>query len=1585
MGNDYSFLFNTETPSGYGVERKGPSRPGGPKEAPALPAFDPTDIKGTKYRLEDARDTDGVPPEKVAEINNLLAIIDASEDPGQFSLPDNGILGALGAAGDVLGIVPAVVGSGVKEISDVFKDGERARLGEFGNQLTGPDRVGPGLALNAIIPDMAGPLDEIIKYGGGLIGEVALDPLTYLSAGGAKLGDLASLGSRLSDDAARKLAGEAAERLSLAGDERLTVALTQVDNAPSSTARLLAEEEFTNIARSVDPSERFSAAFQESRELRAPARGNEIAELIVQRGSGVVDPETLARDALAARQGGVRALANPETYGLQRGFVYRLPRTEGFVFGEGAPSLSKAARKAYDGGHMKFLDPIMFNIGGTKSSLNPAARAGDLAYLEAVQTRVLAEQIQARMTFVANKLESSRANAWAGEEDISGITLKEIQNDPAAVDQIASAAEEIIGNEAIRQGINPSEVFAGGRASVLAEDLGGTKFHSSGVELNIRPFVKQYLDNVQALLQTNPDAFWTRSDLGQLADKVSWYYGPKALLAPESAARLVVEAQLKKTWDQWFPTAGIELRDRDWATAFVNGPLKTVRQEGTERIARIREAQTTLREVIETDPVRIRNAQEHRAFRQEWEERVAGKPSGRGTLRGGTDDYFLGNVPPGTMLSKADRGTGRTTGRVNHRSAAIDQQSLEGVSGFARKLAADDPALFAAIRKEAGFSGTSNQLLADVVNEFPRSQQRRLSQHGLITMDLTGGRVAALQPVDMDGLAAASASAARGADEVVAFIDDVIGPSLSDVGAEPFPTSMSLAERIAIFKEFDLDVVGLKGPALKETKPRKFGPNQTYVRANTRLAQRTATAGPRGKTARLIRNERKVLQEALNVSDMETAGASMRKFLTLIGGGNQDVVNHVVAALAETRAIFESMSKRYQNTSEAAASVLGQSGTSGRFNAMLWEKSSEAGLDYAAGITAIREVIEKEGRAADVELEVAGVLNLSQSLAGDAYSEATNAHFATLQAMISDQKVLQIAGSDAVSELQMAFDGFATSTRIPGTTNHHVVDIEQAWDGFIEHVDNLARGAAPQLNAGWLTEASHNFSRLYGVGGGVYAGDDAHIIKTASTMFRTKEEEVGFLKFLSSANRFWRSQAVASPGFEVGNYMGGMYSNFREGVTLNSNRIWHKYNEKSRAAALDEVAEGLPPRSSKLWAGIPNKYRSAFQTVEYSGVSMTTLMQSVVEDTAGILPHEIQKNPFKAASAHWRNAMDKEQGKFYSLLDSASIGLGQASTGFSHSLANGIDAIWSGGRRTPRELSEASDPRLLMRTVESHLRGTLMLHRLLGGASDVEALTNVYRVHLNYADLTKVEHRLRQLYPFYTWRSRALGYQLTEAISRPQRTFAAQRAYEETQRDNNSAWLPLWARGGSMLISNNVGFETRDPASELLYPLARIRRQEGFQSIAGEMLLTPVSPVLRAPIEAVVGTTAAGYDLKSTKIVPGPKRVSEALGGVLSVFGAASRDANGEWVTDAALSHVMLESLPLLSRANRLSPGAAGTRDQNNETDEQKTTAAWLGYMGIRMTWFNDKTRASAMRSLDYDAREILKEMEKQGFIQAAE
>ncbi len=254
-------------------------------------------------------------------------------------------------------------------------------------------------------------------------------------------------------------------------------------------------------------------------------------------------------------------------------------------------------------------------------------------------------------------------------------------------------------------------------------------------------------------------------------------------------------------------------------------------------------------------------------------------------------------------------------------------------------------------------------------------------------------------------------------------------------------------------------------------------------------------------------------------------------------------------------------------------------------------------------------------------------------------------------------------------------------------------------------------------------------------------------------------------------------------------------------------------------------------------------------------------------------------------------------------------------------------------------------------TVENYLRGTLAMDRLMNGSSISAAVSDVYKYHFDYADLSAFERGvLRRVIPFYTWTRKNLPLQLEMMLTNPKiynRTASLKREIErdaETEdyipkfiEERFHIQLPFKIGGDSVFMVPDLPFTEIDT------------------TFNPRTILTMTAPQVKVPFEYLSDYDTffqSSYNGRR-EVVPNAWRV--ALGPFvepLTKAGIFERDDNGALTAESSWMRWTESFLPVAGTARRLIPTA---EDPKTEERYLQNIVNWISPIAFRRVTERDR------------------------------
>jgi len=447
----------------------------------------------------------------------------------------------------------------------------------------------------------------------------------------------------------------------------------------------------------------------------------------------------------------------------------------------------------------------------------------------------------------------------------------------------------------------------------------------------------------------------------------------------------------------------------------------------------------------------------------------------------------------------------------------------------------------------------------------------------------------------------------------------------------------------------------------------------------------------------------------------------------------------------------------------------------------------------------------------------------------------------------------------------------------------------------------------------------------------VYAPN--YIVQAIIGMRDITGEANGLTKLLGSVDKvtnLWKAQAMLRPGFHSRNFMGGAINNSIGHVRLSSYRDFHKSFKVYRAAALTGThAEAL------------NAVRLA------TGPEAATKIDQLV--------------------------MGAVLNGGQSTAESALIGGTQG--GNFNPLSQKFKLYKLNARKTA--------------DVENILRGAMGWDRLSKGLGVDAALADVARYHFDYDDLSVLERSvIRRIVPFYTWTRKNLPLQIEMMLENPKvmlRYANAKKSIEETSPDEDV--YPDWFNNA---LSIRTPFKGQSGSSVYYQVDAPFKDIGGLANpaTAPGKLLEMANPLFKTPIELKMGKKAFGGIPFKEGYQPVPS-IWEAFGvpEVMSAFGKASKDNQGNWVMRDKDLYLVEQWMPMLANARRLLPMVEDsvnpkTGVKNVDKYEDRVVYSWASFMFGQVGKTNTATdQNNEMVRRSVELKKLTTDLKTKGYI----
>lgn len=273
--------------------------------------------------------------------------------------------------------------------------------------------------------------------------------------------------------------------------------------------------------------------------------------------------------------------------------------------------------------------------------------------------------------------------------------------------------------------------------------------------------------------------------------------------------------------------------------------------------------------------------------------------------------------------------------------------------------------------------------------------------------------------------------------------------------------------------------------------------------------------------------------------------------------------------------------------------------------------------------------------------------------------------------------------------------------------------------------------------------------------------------------------------------------------------------------------------------------------------------------------------------------------------------------------------------------------------------------------VESLVRGSLAFSTLRGGGDINDAIGQVVKYHFDYDDLSSFERSvLRRVVPFYTWTRKNFPLMLEQIAQNPTRfTRFYQLKNEIEQESPEEQFVPSYfAENLAVRLPLSIG-------GDQAYMLPDLPFTALNDVTDPSLAFSQVSPFVKTPIEYAFGKQFfKGIPLQDEYApVPRPMTMIPGLMPLLDSAGVARRGPNG-WSMKKKDMYVAEQMMPVYGRARRLFP----SEPQYNE----RVMASWASFAlgaGLRVNTPTDR-RNEAYRRI-YNELESAESRQELGYV----
>ena len=320
----------------------------------------------------------------------------------------------------------------------------------------------------------------------------------------------------------------------------------------------------------------------------------------------------------------------------------------------------------------------------------------------------------------------------------------------------------------------------------------------------------------------------------------------------------------------------------------------------------------------------------------------------------------------------------------------------------------------------------------------------------------------------------------------------------------------------------------------------------------------------------------------------------------------------------------------------------------------------------------------------------------------------------------------------------------------------------------------------------------------------------------------------------------------------------------------------------------------------------------------------------------------------------WLNSLPSERRARASIAVRASAASGGGDS------ADRLRNLYLSGRVINNKLTSTS--KSFGQWIEGHSRFMLAYDGAMQGMDFDTAAARVQRFLIDYEDVSSVDKTLRQIIPFWMWTSRNLPMQIQNIWLNPK----AYQAYGNFKRNfmedrEEQEVVPVWMRdmgawklpfGQNLYATPDFGFNRIRTDVNMLEDPAR--------------LLSNVNPLIRLPIELMGEKQLFSNKRFSETPVPVESFPGTAVQPLLELLGYGKTNAKGEkFVSDKAY-YALRNLIPLLSRAESISPSMP--------TDPSAATSnPLLGLLGAPVREVSQKMQDNELRRRQFEIQELVK------------
>lgn len=237
--------------------------------------------------------------------------------------------------------------------------------------------------------------------------------------------------------------------------------------------------------------------------------------------------------------------------------------------------------------------------------------------------------------------------------------------------------------------------------------------------------------------------------------------------------------------------------------------------------------------------------------------------------------------------------------------------------------------------------------------------------------------------------------------------------------------------------------------------------------------------------------------------------------------------------------------------------------------------------------------------------------------------------------------------------------------------------------------------------------------------------------------------------------------------------------------------------------------------------------------------------------------------------------------------------------------------------------------------VERTLRGTLAYDVAMKGGDHMDALSAVHKFHFNYDDLSQVERgTMKRISPFYTWTRKNLPLQMEMVFQKPEAYARIGYLKNEVELQSKSEDLvPAWFSDSAAM---RLPF--KNPFGEQMYMMPDLPAMSLQKLTDPKKFLGEINPLIKLPLELKTNQQLYNGQNFREGYVPFPKSFEMlGIGALADVAGMTEKDEQGNRMIRDKTLYAMESFMPLLGRARRAFP--------SEEKYQRRAVTSWMSMM----------------------------------------